>query len=52
MYKMGSSNTHNRLVVGSNPTEPTFEPNLLQNATDSFKKSHVLPQESELLQLR
>jgi integrase len=33
---------HNRLVVGSNPAEPTSEP-------DNFKKSHVLP---ELLQLR
>ena len=42
-------NTHNRLVVGSNPTEPTFEASFPQNAADSFKKSHVLP---ELLQLR
>ncbi len=40
---------HNRVVAGSNPAEPTFEANFPQNANDSFKKSHVLP---ELLQLR
>jgi hypothetical protein len=39
---MLNPNTHNRLVVGSNPAEPTSEPEL-------FKKSQVLP---ELLQLR
>ena len=43
---------HNRLVVGSNPAEPTFKPNLLQNSPDLFKKSHVLPQESELLHIQ
>ena len=38
---MLTPNIHNRLVAGSNPAEPTSEP-------DSLKKSHVLP---ELLQL-
>ncbi len=49
---MLNPNTHNRLVVGSNPAEPTSEAIITQNASDSFRKSHVLPQESELLQLR
>jgi len=40
------------LVAGSNPAEPTFEANFPQNATDSFKKSQVLPEVTELLQLR
>jgi hypothetical protein len=49
---MLNPNTHNRLVVGSNPAEPSSEAILPQKATDFYKKSHVLPQESELLQLR
>ncbi|MFC1912224.1 tyrosine-type recombinase/integrase [Chloroflexota bacterium] len=40
------------MVVGSNPTEPTSEANFPQKATDSFKKSHVPPEVTELLQLR
>jgi hypothetical protein len=40
------------LVVGSNLADPTFEPNFPQNATDSFKKPHVLPEATELLQFR
>jgi len=43
---------HNRLVAGSNPAEPTFEANFPQNASDSFKKSQVLPEVTEILQLR
>ena len=43
---------HNRLVVGSNPAEPTSEANFPQNATDFYKKSHVLPEVTELLQFR
>ncbi len=42
---MENLNTHNRLVAGSNPAEPTSELQL-------FKKSYVLPEPSELLQLR
>ncbi len=40
------------MVVGSNPAEPTSEANFHQNATDSFKKSQVLPEATELLQFR
>ena len=43
---------HNRLVTGSNPVEPTFEATFPQKATDSFQKSHVLPELTESLQLR
>ena len=43
---------HNRLVAGSNPAEPTSEANYPKKATDSFQKSHVLPEATELLQLR
>ena len=35
---------HNRLVVGSNPTEPTSKANSTQNATNFYEKSHVLPE--------
>jgi len=41
-------NTHNRLVVGSNPTEPTFEAILPQNATDFLQKLRM-PTPSEHL---
>jgi integrase/recombinase XerD len=44
--------THKPLVGGSNPPAATFESNFPQNTTDSFKKSHVLPDATELLQLR
>ena len=40
------------MVVGSNPTEPTFEANFIQNASDSFQNAQVQPVASELLQLR
>jgi len=49
---MENPNTHNRLVAGSNPAEPTSEANFPLNAADSFKKSQVLPDTTELLQLR
>ncbi len=49
---MAERSAHNRLVAGSNPAEPTFEANYQQKATDSFQKSHVLPEATELLQLR
>ncbi|MFC2068506.1 tyrosine-type recombinase/integrase [Chloroflexota bacterium] len=42
----------NQGVAGSRPAEPTFEANSSQISSDSFKKSHVLPEASELLQLR
>ncbi len=38
---MMNPNTHNRLVAGSNPAEPTSE-------LGNFKKSHVLPETSDL----
>ena len=40
------------MVSGSNPLAATNEANFSQNATDSFQKSHVLPEATELLQLR
>jgi len=40
------------LVAGSNPTEPTFEANFPQKATDSFQKAHARPALTESLQLR
>ena len=49
---MRNSNSHNRLVVGSIPTEPTFEAKSSRKASDSFKKPHVLPETNELLHLR
>ena len=36
------TNSHNRLVVGSNPTEPISKANSTQNATEYYEKSHVL----------
>ena len=43
---------HNRLVTGSNPVEPTIKAKFLEYASGSFKKSHVWPEASELLQPR
>jgi integrase len=40
------------LVGGSNPPAATIEANFPQIATDSFKKSQVLSEATELLQLR
>jgi hypothetical protein len=43
---------HNRLVVGSIPTEPTFEVKFPKFPENPFKKSQVLPEVTELLQFR
>ena len=51
-YKTVNPNSHNRLVTGSNPAEPTFAANSTQNAPDSFKKAQVLPELTESLQFR
>ncbi len=49
---MVERSAHNRLVVGSNPTDPTSEANYSQNTADLYEKSCVLPEVTELLQLR
>jgi hypothetical protein len=43
---------HNRLVVGSIPTEPTSEAKFPKNTSEPFKKSQVLPEATELLHFR
>jgi hypothetical protein len=40
------------LGAGSNPAATTLESKFAQNVTYSFKKSQVLPEATELLQLR
>ena len=45
-------NTHKPLVAGSNPAAATIKANFPQIVADSFKKSQVLHESTELLQLR
>ena len=51
-YNITNPNSHNRLVAGSNPAEPTFEAKSPQIPPDFCKNAQVQPQTSELLQLR
>ncbi len=49
---MVERSAHNRLVVGSIPTEPTSEAKSPTFSSELFKKSQVLSDTSELLQIR
>ena len=49
---MKNPNSHNRLVAGSNPAEPTFIAKSTQIPPEFYENAQVQPPISELLQLR